>query len=164
LSLLVQGPLVRAQVKVVLAGSVTNAAPVYDWLRNLTSGDAIASLATDNTGRFHFWMFGLSGAEPVSVTRLPGRLNRCVVQWEIHGYYAEQDLAASEKTFENEVAAVMDAFEGADAMRLKAGGVNLVTESGPAQRSTAGLVMIGSTLCNYARLSLPTVLHLGYQS
>lgn len=131
---------------------------VYDYLRNINDEATLKAIALDSGDRIHFWQFGLAQTNPFDGHRYAAGETRVRAQWELHGYYAVNDAAATEKTFDTEAAAVFDAFEANK--KLTTAGVDLTVETGPAQRQQGGHVMFGTVLCHYARMSLLTVLSL----
>jgi hypothetical protein len=146
---------VRAAIKALIASAVPTGTPVYDWLRNLSHEETIAAIQKDTDGRLHFWQFSLAAETPILVERGPGDCNRVRVSWELHAYIALQDLATppTEKFLDDEVADVMDAIE-ADRKSTTS-----LVKGGPAQRVQAGAVMLNTVLCNYARLTIMTLIH-----
>ena len=139
--------------------AVTGIPSVYDYLRNLSDEATLKAIALDVGGRIHFWQFGLAQDSPLEAKRYAAGETRVRARWELHGYYAVNDAAATEKTFDTEAAAVFDAFE-ASPKKLQVAGADVTIESGPAQRQQGGHVMFGTVLCHYARMSLTTVLSL----
>lgn len=131
---------------------------VYDYLRNINDEATLKAIALDTGARIHFWQFGLAQDNPFEGKRYAAGETRVRARWELHGYYAVNDAAATEKTFDTEAAAVFDAFEANK--KLRTAGVDLTVETGPAQRQQGGHVMFGTVLCHYARMSLLTVLSL----
>jgi hypothetical protein len=146
---------VRTAIKALIAGVVATGTPVYDWTRNLSHEQSINAIQKDTGDRLHFWQFSLAPESPILIERGPGDCNRIRVTWEIHAYIALQDLATppTEKVLDDEVADVMDAIE-ADRKSTTS-----LVKGGPAQRVQAGAVMLNTVLCNYARLSIMTLIH-----
>ena len=146
---------VRASIKALVVASVPTGTPVYDWLRNLSHEQSIAEIQRDAGPRLHFWQFALAPDSPVMIERGPGDCNRVRVTWELHAYYALQDLVVppTEKLLDDEVSDVMDAIE-ADRKSTTS-----LVKGGPAQRVQAGAVMLNTVLCNYARLTIMTLIH-----
>jgi hypothetical protein len=146
---------VRTAIKALITSGVPAGTPVYDWTRNLSHEASIAAVMKDTGDRLHFWQFSLAPESPILVERGPGDCNRVRVTWEMHAYIALQDLASppTEKFLDDEVCDVMDAIE-ADRKSTTS-----LVKGGPAQRVQAGAVMLSTVLCNYARLSIMTLIH-----
>lgn len=148
----------RARIKVILSAvaGIVGVAPVYDWIRNVSSEDSINSLFKDTGGTFHFWQFGLTDGDPIKSIRYPAGSNRATVTWDIHGYMAVKDLAATptEKVFAGIIAAIIDAFETDKKLNGAA------VESGPAQLAQAGHTTLTNVLCHYARFRFECLIEL----
>lgn len=148
---------VRAEIKALIVAAVPAGTPVYDYVRNVNHEDTVASIMKDTGGKLHFWQFGLAPESPMTVEQLPGGCARVTTRWELHGYLALKDLAspATEKVLDGEAADLIDAVE---AQRAVPGSL---IRGFPAQRVQGGHVALVNTLCNYARLSMATLIHTG---
>lgn len=133
-----------ADVQAVVPG-----VPVYDYFRNITHEATRAQLAADSDGVLHLWMCSLSADAPVSVDFIGIGHSQGLVAFELHGYRALDDANASEKAFDAECAAVIDAFKGDKKL-----GDNAVN-AWPVSRAQGGWIQFSNGLCHYARLTIP---------
>jgi hypothetical protein len=147
----------RAEVKALIVAVVPAGTPVYDYIRNVNHEETVASIMKDTGGKLHFWQFGLAPENPVTVEQLPGACIRATVRLDLHGYLALQDLTspASEKVLDGEAADVID---GVEAQRNVPGSL---IRGFPAQRVQGGHVALVNVLCNYARLTMASLIHSG---
>jgi hypothetical protein len=141
---------IRAAVLSLLQGALPAGVPAYDYIRNVNHEETLAALMKDTGGKMHFWWFALSGDDPLTSQWFPSCTTRFTAQFDLEGYMAVQDLAASEKTFEGEVADVICTFSGDSGRTLSSN----VIGAGPVQRPQGRHVMLGSVLLHYARLRL----------
>lgn len=139
----------RTRIVTLLQG-VSGIGQVHAYMRWVEDDASKASLFVSG-GRLHVWMLSLGG-QPAQLQRFPANHTQGRLLFHVHGFYALDDSAATQTTFENLVAAVIDAF-GAD-KKLS----NSVIESGPAQWQAddeGGHRVFAGVLCHYARLALP---------
>jgi hypothetical protein len=136
---------VRASIKGVLVAA--SGGKVHDYLRLIEAEKAIADELMVSK-KLHAWCITLDESEPFSEKRLPACHALADMAFVLHGWYAVDDSAASEKTWADLVEDVMDAYR-AD---KKLG--NTVIEAGPAQWREAGYRSYVGVLCHYARLTL----------
>lgn len=161
---------VRASIKTTLDGSVppggggnlAAVAKTHDYFR--TMGNNATEIQRDalfvKNGVFHAWMVTLGDEDPFLTVNSKGEMGRNPANHEhgrygfkLYGFYAVNDAAASEKTFQDIVESVVNAFR-AD---KKLG--DTVIDSGPLQWRQGGYATLppgeGGVLCHRAVLDLP---------
>src|SRR5437660_1165598 len=103
---------IRTSIKTLVAGvaGISGVAPVYDYARHVTTeAEVLALLKGANQTRAHWWSVRPAREKPFTVAQRMG-CKDALYRWEIHGWYALNDLAASEKAFDTIVEAVMIAL------------------------------------------------------
>lgn len=155
----------RARVYAVLAavaGITGGIARVHDYFRLIQDEDTLKALAIGTSGRVHVWMVSLTDQDPfvsLNAQGSPGRagINFDQVRYTFHlfGWYGLQDASATEKTWADQVEAVITAFRNAVLTGSpKLGDANVI-EAGPAQWVEGGYRMMpGNVLCHFARLTV----------
>lgn len=143
---------VRAAVHGVVAG-VSGIGVVHDYERFASGSDDFKALYYSAThAQIRGW--NLRRVARAEASNARGR-HMVTARWQIRGYLALDDSAASEKTFDSLVEDVIDAFRADDTL----GGVVdtcIVGDAAGAQLEEAGPVMLAGALCHGARLALAT--------
>lgn len=143
---------VRAAIQATLSG-VADIGVVHDYERWAARTDAFTALYLSAThGQIRGWYIRqLSRSE-----RSPdvGR-HAVIARWRLGGYMALDDSAQSEKTFDDLVEDVIDAFRADDTL---GGTVDtcVVGDIAGLQLEQSGPVMFGGVLCHGAQLGLQT--------
>jgi len=143
---------VRAAIKSTLEG-VSGIGVVHDYERYASQQGTFRALYHSAAhGQIRGWNFRrVARAERSPAT---GR-HVVTARWQIRGYMALDDSAATEKTFDDLVEGVVAAFRADDTL----GGVVdtlIVGDTAGAQLEEAGPVMLAGVLCHGARLGLQT--------
>lgn len=103
---------IRTSIKTLVAGvsGISGVAPVYDYARHVTTeAEVVALLKGAGQARAHWWSVRPATEKPFTVFERMGCKDG-LYRWEIHGWYALNDTAASEKAFDTIVEAVMTAL------------------------------------------------------
>lgn len=143
---------VRAAIKTTLEG-VSGIGQVHDYERFAKrTADFLALYRSTTHNQVRGWNF-----RRVSTQERSPDVGRFIVtaRWQIRGYMTLDDSATSEKTFDNLVEDVRDAFRANDTL----GGVVdtcIIGDVAGAQLEEAGPVMLADHLCHGARLTLQT--------
>jgi hypothetical protein len=113
---------IRSALRTKVAGvtGISGVAPVYDYLRLVTNEEQIKAIFIAGQNRPHFWSVTPSRENPFEIVQRMGCQDG-IYRWEIHGFYAIDDSAASEKAFLVIVQAVLEALR----TDLKLGAANL---------------------------------------
>ena len=145
---------IRAAIKTKLS-SVTDVGVVHDYERYATREAEFRSLyewPSPGGGQIRGWNF-----RRLSTRETSPAIGRYVVDhgWVIRGYLSLDDSAATEKTFDDLVEAIRDAFRADETL----GGVvaaTVVDGDAGAQVPDSGPVIFAGVLCHSARLQLTT--------
>jgi hypothetical protein len=130
-------------VKTILA-AVSGIGVVHDYERYAVEASALKALFVTG-GRLHGWTITRERTPSVYRTNVQTeRRHRFIIR----GYYALDDSAASEKTFQDLVEAVEAAFRTNDTLNGTA------EVAGPLQVERVGPVLFAGVLCHYVELSL----------
>lgn len=135
---------VRDQIKTVLEG-VSGVGKVHDYERHAKDWSAFFTLFLDADNKINGWEVSRYATPSAAAGR--GVFERRH-NFRLRGYYGLSDSAASEKTFQDLVEAVVTALQ-AD-QRL--GGTTW--KSGPVQVAAVEPRIFGSVLCHYAELTV----------
>lgn len=102
---------IRSTVRTKVAGvaGISGVAPVYDYLRLVTSEAEIKTIMAAGQGRAHWWSVTPARENPFEIVQRMGCQDG-VYRFEIHGWYALQETAASEKAFLVIVVALLNAL------------------------------------------------------
>lgn len=103
---------IRSTIQTKVAGvtGISGVAPVYDYHRHVTNeAEILAILKGSNQQRAHWWGVTPAREAPIEIVQRMG-CQDAIYRWEIHGYYALQDAAASEKAFHVVVQALLEAL------------------------------------------------------
>ncbi len=133
-----------------LLGGVSGIGQVHDYFR-LTAHDADTLRLFTSGGRLHCWFVSLSDDEPYEEELRPARCRRARIKFDLHGYYAVDDAAASEKAFTSVLQSVLTALR---AGKTLSGTVILAS---PARVREAGYRTFVDTVCHYLRLEVLVV-------
>lgn len=120
--------------------------PVYDYVRHVTDDKEVKDLLVAS-GRMHFWCVTGGQSDTIAIKRLVG-CDQATYTFDVHGYYALADAAASEKAFLDIAEAV---FETLRATKHQAGDIG----SGPPQWLEHDWRMLSGPLCHHVRFSFP---------
>ena len=145
---------IRTAIDTTLTG-VTNIGVVHDFERyakNMAEFRALYEATIGGAKQIRGWMVRRLSRRAISPD-----LGRTIVTntWQIRGYLQLDDANASEKTFDNLVEAVVDAFKADETL----GGVVdciIVDDVAGLQLEDSGPVMFGGVLCHSARCRLLT--------
>lgn len=153
----------RARVFAVLsgvAGITGGVAMVHDYFRTITDELTLRTIGVGSSGRLHVWMVALADDSPflhLNAQNAPGwsgiNYSKVLYAFDLLGWYAHKDSAASEKAWADQVEAVITAFRQAvQTGSPKLGDAN-VTDAGPPQWIEGGYRMQpGNVLCHFARV------------
>lgn len=103
---------IRSSIVTKVAGvtGISGVAPVFDYLRHVTTeGEINSILVGSNQTRLHFWSVTPAAADSFSLRQRMGCQDGAY-RWEIHGFYALVDADASEKAFLTIVEALLNAL------------------------------------------------------
>lgn len=145
---------IRAAIAAKVAG-VANIGRVHDYQRYEANLGALAALYrtnVNNIGQVRGWHVTHTSTREDS-----NALGRYTVthDWQVRGFMSLDDVAASEKTFDDLVEAVRDAFRSDENL----GGLvssTVVDDQAGVQADEIAPVMFCGVLCHAARLSLRT--------
>jgi hypothetical protein len=146
-----------------VAGITGGVAKVHDYYRFIHDEATRDAVCVGSSGRLHAWMVELADTEPIVALNASGTPGRMGINYEqvrytfnLFGWYAVSDAAASGKAWADQVEAVITAFRTAVLTGSpKLGDANVI-EAGPAQWVEGGFRMQpGSVLCHFARLTMP---------
>ena len=103
---------IRSTIRTKVAGvtGISGVAPVYDYLRLVTTEAEIKELMVAGQGRAHWWSVTPARENPLGLAWRGLGCQDGLYRWEIHGFYALKDAAASEKAFLVIVEALMEAL------------------------------------------------------
>lgn len=148
---------VRAAIATTLSG-VAGIGAVHDYFR--VTGDVteaeLAALVSP-AGVLNAWFLSMADERPYQTKRYPASHEHAVYGFSIHGYYAVNDAAASEKTFALLCEAVIAAFRVAKPGLPSSAFTNVVDEQGPVEWVVSTHRTFAGVLCHYARLDLRTL-------
>jgi hypothetical protein len=122
--------------------------------RTWTEAERDALMAVGGT--FHCWFVSMAPEQPYVTKRFPATHEHSVYQFNLHGYLAVNDAAASEKTFAILVERIIAAFRAAKPGLSTAAFTNVVDEAGPMEWVESGYRVFAGVSCHYARLAFPT--------
>lgn len=154
----------RAAVYNTLNGvaALAGQARVHDYFRWNKDDAALRTLCVGAGGRMNVWMVSFYGADPYTALNAQGApghsgINFQQARWAftLHGYYAHNDAAASEKAWPDQVEAVISAFRIASLTGSPRLGDARILDAGPAQWVENNPVMFAGVLCHNGRLVLP---------
>jgi hypothetical protein len=136
---------------------VTGIGATHDYLRGAAGHDrGRARRAHGGRRPFHCWFVGMADEQPYLTKRFPATHEHSVYQFNLHGYLAVNDAAASEKTFAILVERIIAAFRAAKPGLSTAAFTNVVDEAGPMEWVESGYRVFAGVSCHYARLAFPT--------
>ena len=104
-------PAIRAALvaKVQAVTGINGVAPVYDYWRHVTNEMEQQTLFKGaSQARAHWWCVVPATAETLPIWNLMGCDQANPARFDLHGYYALEDAAASEKAFHTIVWALLD--------------------------------------------------------
>ena len=148
---------VRARILVTLgavSGITGGVAKVHDYFRHIADEKTLKDLCVGSSGRLHTWFISLAEGDPFITENPQGAPGRGIAQefgrytFVLRGYLAHNDELATEKTFQDQVEAVINAFR----QDKKLG--DTVIDSGPLQWTAAPYRMFAGVLCHTAELVL----------